>query len=311
VGTTQAQITGELARLARAKATGVLRIDGSPNGAIYLDGGRITFGESSGAPGIGVRLTGSRRLPESQWRMLTADRPTAKTGELLVEQGLVTRDELKTILRSATLDAIIALTVPAAAAPAETAPTPVAPADTGSAAAGPPPVSFKFIARQRHWAGSVIRLDFGTVRGEITRSAGRPAQERIEPVACPKLSDARRAWAIVSREQWLVACWIDGRTSVWDLAWRNGFALTDTCDRVSELVSQGLCIMVDPSERTRASGPAPLLPRRQRGATLPDKPVTRARISSSLHDPEEIGAAPAPPSPELLNRLLDGLRRMD
>jgi uncharacterized protein DUF4388 len=290
---------GELRNLARTNATGVLRIEGSPSGAIYLDGGRVTFCESSGAPGIGVRLAGSRRLSESQWRMLLADRPPSKAGDLLVEQGLITREDLRTVLRSAVLDAIIALTLPAVATPA-------------------PPISSRFVPRQRHWAAALIHLDVETVHGEITRSASRPAQQRVRAGARPKLSDVRRTSAVVNREQWIVACRIDGRTSVWDLAWRNGFALSDTSERVGELVTAGLCTLVESGETGAAAAPGQVapparpalspgraLPRRHRGAALPDK------VAARLLSPDGTGPPAAPVHPDLLRRLLDGLRRME
>ena len=72
---------------------------------------------------------------------------------------------------------------------------------------------------------------------------------RTTPV---RLCDLAGSSAVLSREQWAVACAIDGALSVQDLAWHCGLALYDTIECVGSsnasassritdgIVSQGL-----------------------------------------------------------------------
>jgi len=146
------RILDELTTLTRGRASGVLRIDGHPGGAVYLDEGRLVFAEAAGVPDVGARLIGARRLSAEQWTALRAvDRPPGGLGALLVERGLVARDELLAVLRSAALDAITALTLPMTGRPSVT--------------------RSRFAAREQPWIGSMLTLDVESVRTELARRA--------------------------------------------------------------------------------------------------------------------------------------------
>jgi hypothetical protein len=79
------------------------------------------------------------------------------------------------------------------------------------------------------------------VTAALERLAERVARynlARTEPV---QLCDLGGPAAVLSREQWAVACAIDGTRSVQDLAWQCGLALYDAMERVGGLVQAGVC----------------------------------------------------------------------
>ncbi len=153
----ESQIAEELLALARNGASGALVIDGDPGGTIYLDDGCVTFAESAGAPDLGARLTGSGRLADWQWQVAVRTAQSEGRGVgALADQGLISADELQAITRSAVLDAIVSLTVPM---PGE-----------------PYSVRTWLAPRDRHWAGTPLRLDIESVREEVAQAGpGRPA----------------------------------------------------------------------------------------------------------------------------------------
>lgn len=217
----------------------------------------------------------------------------------------MTRDGLQAVLRSAVMDAIVALTVAPQGEPAT--------------------ASTRFVHQRWHWAESELALDFASVRAEVARRTSQLAGHNIPLTACPRLSGPGRPSAIVSRGGWLTACTIDGAATVRDLAWRNGSALYDTVEWVCELVREGLCSLEAPVDGTgtlsqdaglapgspAAPKPMPVqavtprLPRRRPGASGTDV-ATRARL-------QELGTGanmPDPVHPDLLHRILHGLKRM-
>jgi hypothetical protein len=104
------QIAGELARLAQQRASGALEIGGSPGGTIFLSGGYLTFAEAAIVPDLRSRLISSQRLSAGQWREVTdSDQVHSGIGTLLVSREIITLNELRVLLRSITLDALIAL----------------------------------------------------------------------------------------------------------------------------------------------------------------------------------------------------------
>lgn len=306
------RVAHELEALALDGASGVMEVHGSPGGAIYLDGGRVTFAESPAAPGLGVRLTGSRLLPDADWSELPdPDDPHGSLGAILTTRGLIARDELGAVLRSAALDAIMALTVPAVG---------------GSVVEWT-----RFTPRAWHWAGSIMSIDLPSVRAEVVRRGEDLTRYGIPAGACPKLSDMGGPWAVISPEQWALASRIDGLSTIRDLAWRNGLGLHDAMERVAELAQQGLCVVSLPAkedsagetaipsahlppaaaevlpanESQLATTPAGL-PRRRRAVSW----VPAARRAGGPDRPAGAEALPDPIQPDLLHQLLDGLRRM-
>ncbi|MFF3667826.1 DUF4388 domain-containing protein [Microtetraspora malaysiensis] len=361
----EARIADELHALTRDGASGALKIDGDSGGTIYLDRGYLTFAEAAGVPGLAARLIGSRRLSAEQWNMLrTERRPADGFGALLVEQGLIGKDEMLEVLRSVVLDAITAMTAMTAM--------------TARMAGGSSATGIRFMPLERSWAGTMLRLEVEFVQSEVARRAELLAGHDVSLDGRPKASDLRGPLGIVEREQWMVACRIDGVATLRELAWRNGFALYDTVASVSGLVRAGLCTLLAPEEavppqreevrpaRGSSSGvawlgpawavdeteaeddteddtgddteelprvvdpeatvhasevtaPSPesagdavrLMPRRSPGATTWDRARVGTGSDSLPQGLEEVVRTPfAPVHPDILGRVLEGLRRL-
>lgn len=96
---------------AAAGMSGVLRVTGTPGGAVHLADGLVTAIDTPGAPGPEVLLLRSRRVPESGWD--AAFTAAAASGGLmtaeLVRRGLVGAGELEGLLRVALADAMFVL----------------------------------------------------------------------------------------------------------------------------------------------------------------------------------------------------------
>jgi hypothetical protein len=108
---TDSLIADALREYAATRFTGVLRVEGQPGGAVYLQGGDISGCETSGAPSLEVVLLRSRRISESDWNATfsasaVAGRPM--TSELITRQLLGT-GELEALLRTALADSVFAL----------------------------------------------------------------------------------------------------------------------------------------------------------------------------------------------------------
>src|SRR5260370_13785774 len=56
-----------------------------------------------------------------------------------------------------------------------------------------------------------------------------------------RLCDLGARTAVLSREQWAIACAVDGVRTVQDLAWQCGLALYEAIEGVGLLVQAGLC----------------------------------------------------------------------
>ncbi|MEV0967592.1 hypothetical protein [Microtetraspora glauca] len=335
-GDGEARIIDELYALTRTGASGALKIDGDPGGTIYLDGGYVTFAEAAGVPDLAARLIGSRRVSTEQWNTLRAEgRRAGGFDALLVEQGLIDEGDMLAVLRSVVLDAITAMTAPVAGGPSVT--------------------GVLFVPLERSWAGAMLRLEAEFVRSEVARRVTLLAAHDVSFDGRPKVSDLRRPLGIVKREQWTVACRIDGVVTLRELAWRNGFALYDTVESVDGLIRAGLCTLPAPGEvvppqhddvrAARGSGggvtwlgpewavdeteteddtaelprvPEPaddaarLMPRRRPGATTWDRAHVSAGSVGLPRGLAEAGRTPfAPPRPDILERVLEGLRRLE
>ena len=295
------QVADRLDALARDGASGALEIDGGsdPGGTIYLEDGYITFATSSAVPDLAARLIGSGRLSGDQWSQLLGEsRPYGWIATVLVERSFISNDDLRSVLRSVALDAIMAM--------------------TAASAGGPVPARIRFTPVAWHWARSVLRLDAGWVRAEVAGRAARLTRHGIAVAARPRLSDLDRGSAVVTRDQWALARKIDGVASVQDLAWDNGFALHDTIEWVAELAERGLCTVGAPAQVGGPSGETPgsvadlasTLPRRSRGATL-IRPKRKTGKADPAHKPEKITPTPVVPvGLDVLHELLEGLRRL-
>ncbi len=208
--------------LAQQRASGALEISSNPGGIVFLSGGYLTFAESSAVPDLRTRLVYSQRLSDEQWsQVIESDPAHGGVGALLVSHEIITINELRFLLWSITLDALIALAMPL----------------LGEARA----VGIRFWPRRSHWVGSLLRLDVTSVWADVEQRLDRLALHNIPAQAHLQWCDLSRPWAVVTNEQWMVACQSAGAASVKDLAWRNGFALCDTMEWAGELVQSGLC----------------------------------------------------------------------
>ena len=264
---------------------------------------------------------------------------------MLMQLRALSADQLRTILRSAVVDAIIVLTVPLA--------------DESSVS------DIRFQVPGAHWAGAYSRLRVDSIRAEAVRRAQRLARYRLAGTAPVALHDLDRASVLLRPGPWAIACRINGALSAQDLAWQCGLALYETIEGVGELLQAGLCALspavpavppvadavralapespapVDPGHalaisRPPASGPgaevaAPIptlpspglperrLPERRLPAPrlpaprlpAPRLPQTRPQREPEARTvpPQDAGPEVAPP-PELLRRVLDGLRKL-
>lgn len=298
--------------LAVEHVSGVLEIDGSPAGSVYFDQGQITFARASWVPDLSTRLRGALR-PTAQLRELLrgGDRADHDIGTVLVRDGYLTRDGLQEILRSVVVDTLMVLTAPL---PGETSVSDI-----------------RFQAPGSHWAGDFCRLDVDSVRAEVTGRAERIARYDLAWTTPVTLCDLDEACAVMQREQWELACIIDRPLSAQDLAWRHGVALYEAIERVGALVQAGLCAVradVVPPPRSpaalpRGPGSAPAMlpaatlpqrapgghmPRRDPGEHLPPRDPSRNGWPAGATVPG--GGELTPAAPEVLRRVLDGLKNL-
>jgi len=255
---TGTRVTATLERLAERRVSGIMEIDGNPAGTIYLNHGQITFAQASWIPDLSARLLGALR-PSAASRELIAgpDRPDRDIGTVLVQRNCLSRGDLQAILRSVVVDAALVLMLPADGDAFVS--------DIRFAAPGTP-------GARPHWAGAFSSLCVDFVLAEVIKKAERMARFNLARTTPIRLRDLGAASAVLSREQWAVACAIDGARSAQDLAWTCGLALYDAIECVGRLIQAGVCVP----------------------------------------EPAEMAAGDdfTPAQPELLRRVLDGLRRL-
>jgi Domain of unknown function (DUF4388) len=308
------RVTTVLESLAVQRASGVLEIDGDPAGVIYLDQGQVTYAQASWVPDLAARFCASQRPRADVRALLLGDDPDRDPGTVLL--SCVSRAELQALLRSVIVDAIIALTVPLA----------------GSAVSG-----IRFEAPRAHWASAFARLPLDSVREEAVCRAARLARYQVSRSSAVSLRDMDQGSMVLTREQWAIASRIGRTSTVRDLAWRSGLALCDTIECVGRLIRAGLCTLVaSPGSNVPAGAPPSApdapgaaepgdepvmlsapgvpepLPRRRPGIHLA-KELRAAAAQSGVAVPRPAQAVPAsytPPSPDVLLRLLDGLRNL-
>jgi hypothetical protein len=225
---TETRVTTALERLAEQRVSGVLEIDGNPAGTIYLNQGQITFARASWIPDLSARLP-RVLVPSVASPDLIAepDRPDRDIGTELVQRQFLSRPDLQAILRSIVVDAALVLMVPF---------------DRDAFVS-----DVRFAAPGAHWAGAFSSLGVDSVLAEASKMAERVARYNLARTKPLQLCDLGGPSAVLSREQWAVACAIDGTRSVQDLAWHCGLALYDAMERVGGLVQAGVCAPCAPA----------------------------------------------------------------
>ena len=270
------QISAELSILAQQRASGALEIIGNPGGMVFLSGGYLTYAESPSIPDLRTRLIRSQRITVDRWNdIIASDQDHGGVGALLVSGDVISRGELRDLLWSVALDALVALTLPG---------------PTGSQ------VRVRFWPRRSHWVGSLLRLDVASVWADVRRKTERLARREIPAEGCPQLRRMTRPWAVVRSEQWAIAWQLDGLATVRDLAWRNGYALYDTLELVGDLVQAGLCTVSPPVAVaipvTALPAPTELPPATEPSPTKPSP----TKQSPTKPSPKELSPATELPS---------------
>ena len=209
---------------------------GNPAGTVYFDRGQIAFARASWIPDLSARLLGAL-APTAQSRdlLIDGDRPDRDICTLLLQHEDLTRAELQKILRSVVVDAVLVLTMPM---------------DRDSFVAG-----IRFVPTGPHWASAFSRLRVDSVQAEAGRRADRLARHPLARTVPVQLRDLGRPSALLSREQWAIACTIGRGLSAQDLAWQCGLALYEAIEGVGELIQAGMCAVYPAQAPTSAGEP--------------------------------------------------------
>jgi hypothetical protein len=273
--------------LGKQRASGVLEISGSPSGAVYLDGGHITFARASWVPGLAARMRSVSPSPDA-------------LAELAVARGYLTGARLHELIKSIVLDSLLVLAIPLAM--------------------DSPVAAIRFVSTRTYWTDMFPRLDIPSVRGEAIRRAKGLADYGLSPTTSVALCDLRRPSAVLTRDQWAVASKIIVRASARDIALRDGTALIDTADCLGALIRAGVCgpVRVGKSRQLTA-GPADAvpdgLPSRRTGPGRPwlGAPGLGGTVSGQP-GPDYSGRGETrmeqPPSADVLRQVLSGLRKL-
>jgi hypothetical protein len=273
-------------------ASGVLEVTGIPSGAIYLEGGRITFAKASWVPGPAARLSGIQPVPAELAELLASrgGEDDAAIAAHIARRGYLTAAGLHELIGSIVVDVLLVLTIPLAA--------------------DSPGAAIRFASTRGYWPETFPRLDVGSVRAEASRRAQRMAQCDLAPTTAVTLHWLRLPAAVLTNEQWAIARHLTGPASAQELALRSGAALADTMECLGGMMRAGLCAPVRiPHQRRLPSRVPQTVP----AATAPVEPVACAPVPAALDQPERLpvtAGSSQPVSLALLRQVLDGLRKL-
>jgi hypothetical protein len=209
---------------------------------------------------------------------------------VLVRRGYLSGNDLRSILRSAVIDALIVLTMPLVG--------------------GSSVLDIRFEAPGAHWAAEFLRLSLESVQPDVTRRAAQMASAGVAHTAPVALRDLARPSAILTRTQWAIASRVDGTLSPRDLARQSGLSLYETVTSIGALIRAGLCApaALELHEASRpapatvsvlASAPVSSLPPAAT-ATTPLAPDAMSRLltrtASPAHGPDMATPVPARPA---------------
>jgi len=293
------QVMTALEDLVTREASGVLEVTGSPSGAVYLDGGRIAFARASWVPGLAARLRAVSPALAGSGEMSTGshtdDADDAAVAGLAVQRGYLTAAGLHELIRSIVVDAFLVLTVPLA---------------TDS-----PVAAIRFTSTRTYWTEMFPRLGVDLVREEAFRRAERLAEHGLAPTTAVALCDLRTPSAVLTREQWAVACRIGAHASALDLAARRGAALIDTLECLGSLTRAGLCAPVHVGGRGQPSSrvPGQGRPAGTSSQPAPGQSPATGRLPArhpGQDRPAHTGGAGQPPTVDILRQVLNGLKKL-
>ncbi|HEX9999813.1 MAG TPA: DUF4388 domain-containing protein [Actinoplanes sp.] len=147
-----------LTELGEAGRTGALHVGGHPGGVLYLISGRIAYAETPACPGIGERLVASGRIAEPAWQeVFAAGRGAHRVGRLLLQDGLIGRNELTLRVVAAICDATHALLQSDEA-------------------------TVRFVPGGRHWLGELAGVDLSALGHLTAERLRRVPQARRNPL---------------------------------------------------------------------------------------------------------------------------------
>ena len=290
------QVMTALEDLMTRGASGVLEVTGSPSGCVYLDGGRIAFARASWVPGLAARLRAvSPELAGLGEMSAGSDEDDAAVAGFAVQRGYLTAAGLHDLIRSIVVDAFLVLTIPLAM--------------------DSPVAAIRFTSTRTYWTEMFPRLGVDEVREEAFRRAERLAEHGLAPTTAVALCDLRVPSAVLTREQWAVACRIGAHASALDLAARRGAALIDTLECLGSLTRAGLCAPV------RASGPGQPPTRvsaqgrrtGQSSQSAPAQSETTGRLPARHPALDRLawnGGPGQAPTVDVLRQVLNGLKKL-
>ncbi|RZU52650.1 hypothetical protein EV385_4525 [Krasilnikovia cinnamomea] len=248
---------GRLLRTAAAERwTGALVVTGRPGGTLYLTDGFVTYAESPAAPGVGELLTASGRLAARTWQAaLDLGTAQGRVGQLLLDQGHLTRGELELCVHGATYDAAYF-------------------------ALGPVANGADFVAGQAHWLGAVLWIDAGAVDHESQRRQRLldeifpHPQLDSAPVTLAARLPVERVW--LTATQWELIVHADGQRTPADLAQLLGRAGYATVQELRRLGALGLLEVPQPPERPAGRPEFVRLPPVRGAAVNASRPIAAA-----------------------------------
>ena len=143
---------------------------------------------------------------------------------MLLRRGLLDEIEWHALIRSAALDALLALASQMIRA---------------RAAAG-----ISFVPYRAPTNGSILGMDIGRAWDHAWQEAVRLAGYDVAPDARLRLRGRSRL--VFGREAAAVLGQMDGRATIRELAWRNGLALFAMMDWAVRLIQDGVCAITSP-----------------------------------------------------------------
>ena len=143
---------------------------------------------------------------------------------MLLRRGLLDEIEWHALVRSAALDALLALASQMIRA---------------HAAAG-----ISFVPYRAPTNGSILGMDIGRAWDHAWHEAVRLAGYDVAPDARLRLRGRSRL--VFGREAAAVLGQMDGRATIRELAWRNGLALFAMMDWAVRLIQDGVCAITSP-----------------------------------------------------------------
>jgi hypothetical protein len=274
-------------------ASGVLEVTGDPSGAFYLDGGRIAFARASWVPDLAARLRAVHpALADLAEPPPGQDEDAAAIAGFAVQRGYLTRAGLHELIRSVVVDAFLVLTIPL---------------EMDS-----PVAAIRFTSTRTYRTEMFPRLGIDLVRAEAVRVAERIAEHGLAPTTALARCELRAPAAVLTQDQWAVACQIGDHATALDLAARRGAALSDTLECLASLTKAGLCAPVRVGGRARPSAA------RVPGQARPTGPARAERLPERLpvrHPAQDRPERPTGhhqgPTPEVLRQVLDALRKLN